>query len=94
MQVRQSSPIKYRTYTRGRLTFYITDHNKIYFKTGLQKFVLCHNDGVFFSNYETSHKMTAITMRIKSGKVQDINSLWHYCLAEGVIWQAIDRLPL
>lgn len=93
MQVRQPSPIKYRTYNRGYLTFYITDHNKIYFATKLQKFVLCHNDGVFYSNYENSNKMTVMASVIKSGRVRDINSLAHYCLREGVIWQAVNQLP-
>lgn len=94
MQVRQPSPITFRTYRRGYLTFYITDQNKIYFETGLQRFVLCHAESITFNNYQNSHKMIAVIHYIKSGRVKDLNSLWHYCREEGVQWQSINRLPL
>jgi hypothetical protein len=94
MQVRQSSSIRYRTYNRGKLTFYITDQNKIYFETKLQRFVLCHAEAITFNNYQKSPKMIAVIYYIKTGKIGDINSLAHYCLREGVIWQAINKLPM
>lgn len=92
--MRQPSPIIYHRYRRGSLTFYITDTQKIYFETKLQKFVLCHSGGVFLNNYEVSNRMRAVGNDIRKGRVKDINSLAHSCLAEGVIWQSINKLPL
>jgi len=89
MQVRSGSK-RVRTYQRGYLTFYVTDTNKIYFATKLQKFIIVHIDGKF---YKDDRDLVEMAHSIRYGTIKDLNSLAGSCRRHGVIWQAVNKLP-
>jgi len=82
--------VKYKTYKRGNIQFYIDANNKVYFKTHYQTIRIVRQDR---SIYKNDQSIQLIISAVKSRSIKDMESLHKHCRYNHLTWESVSGLP-